>query len=278
VDPVESWNRDLAGWDVPQELLADGAEPSHRFDAGLCNRQTDEGMGTETPSRRRAREALPDGGTVLDVGCGAGAASLSLARTAATVRLPGAPAAVRVVGVDRQEDMLAAFAGRAERVGLPHAEIHGGWPDVASAAPVADVVVCHHVLYYVGSLAPFVLALTGHASRRVVVEMPAEHPMAWLRPLWQRLHGLERPTRPTLDDALGALRQLGLSVELERWSTPSSWRHDDDQFIGHIRRRLCLPAHREGEVRELLLGLGLPSGDRQMATLWWSPPRAASAT
>ena len=40
-------------------------------------------MECETPSHRVAHEALPSGGTLLDVGCGGGAASLPLAPPAA---------------------------------------------------------------------------------------------------------------------------------------------------------------------------------------------------
>ena len=46
------------------------------------------------------------------------------------------------------------------------------WPDVASQAPPADVVVSSHVLYNVPDIGPFLVALHEHARRRVVVETP----------------------------------------------------------------------------------------------------------
>lgn len=259
MDALQGWDEALAGWAIPEVVLAAAPECPYGFGVGLFDRLADEAMRVETPSRRRAREALPDGGTVLDVGCGGGAASLSLA-----------PRVSRAVGVDQQEDMLEAFAARADQLGVAHEEIVGRWPDVADGTPDADVVVCHHVLYNVGSLEPFARALTAHALRRVVVEMTAAHPLAWLHPLWQRLHGLDRPTRPTVDDAVAALRELGLAVELERWDEPSPWRRFGDEITAFVRRRLCLGPDRDPDIRAALEEVGLPD-HRPVATLWWPP-------
>ena len=71
-------------------------------------------------------------------------------------------------------------------------------------------MVCHHVLHNVVDLPPFVRALTAAARRGVVVEMLAEHPMAWLDPLWERFHDLHRPPSATADDAVAVLRELGI--------------------------------------------------------------------
>jgi hypothetical protein len=135
-------------------------------------------------------------------------------------------------------------------------------------------VVCHHVLYNVDDIGPFVLALTARSRHRVVIEIPAEHPLIWHRPLWQRLHGRDRPTTPTVDDAVRALRRLGLACEVDRWfdAASSPRRHYGDALIPHLRRRLCLPAERDPELRQLLVELGLPREGLPMATLWWSSP------
>jgi len=67
-------------------------------------------------------------------------------------------------------------------------------------------VTCHHVLYNVAELGPFVTALTSHARRLVVVELTARHPLTALNPLWERFHGLVRPNVPTACDALACWR------------------------------------------------------------------------
>ena len=267
MDPLRGWDRALTSWAIPEELLAAAPESPYGFGVGLFDRRAEDAMRIETPSRRLAIQALPDKGTVLDVGCGGGAASLPLARHVACV-----------VGVDQQLDMLQAFAARAEKLGVAHQEVHGQWPDVALRTPIVDVVVCSHVFYNVGALEPFVRALTAHARQCVVVEMTVEHPLAWLRPLWQHFHGLERPTRPTVDDAVAALRQIGLVVGVERWGQQSFWKQRGDELIQFVRRRLCLGPDRDSDIRSALDDLGLPPERRQLATLWWSPQAPGERT
>ena len=182
-----------------------------------------------SPSLRRATEALPAGGSVLDVGAGGGAGSLPLA-----------PAAALVMAVDQGAEMLASFAATADRLGVAHREVQGSWPEVAADVEAADVVVCHHVFYNVAELVPFATALSTHARHRVVVEITAEHPTASQRPLWRTLHGIERPTSPTADDALAVLTEMGLEVgheQFERsWQPPSA---DMAHTVAMTRRRLC---------------------------------------
>ncbi|MDP9241458.1 MAG: SAM-dependent methyltransferase, partial [Actinomycetota bacterium] len=87
---ADQWRDELASWAIPDEILAAASESPWGFPVELF-RVADavEPSMPDTPSRRRALEALPAGGSVLDVGCGGGAASLALA-----------PPAGRLVGVD----------------------------------------------------------------------------------------------------------------------------------------------------------------------------------
>jgi SAM-dependent methyltransferase len=226
---------------------------------GLFARAAEEALAARaapSPSVRRALEALPDDGSVLDIGAGGGAASLPLC-----------PPAAAVTAVDQSPGMLAAFAGLAERQGIQHREVEGLWPDVAGEVGPADVVVCHHVLYNVGDLVPFVAALTGRARRRVVVEITADHPQATLNPLWERFHGNVRPTRPTAADAAAVVRDLGLDVSVEEFQAPPRWdhEHDREELVAFTRRRLCLPPELEPEIAAVME----PPGPRTLVTLWW---------
>lgn len=160
---ADRWREELAGWTIPDEILATAPEPPWGFPVELFHA---EAAPADSPSRSRAFEALPLGGSVLDVGCGGGAASFALV-----------PPASSLVGLDSSADMLADYAETAARLEVAHAEVLGSWPDVAAQAPVVDVVACHHVLYNVADLEPFVHALTEHARRRVVVELTARHPL-----------------------------------------------------------------------------------------------------
>jgi SAM-dependent methyltransferase len=206
----------------------------------------------DTPSRTAALALLDGAGTVLDVGCGGGDAAFALVG-----------AVTGVVGVDRQQDMLDLFTAEAAARGLPATTVLGGWPGVAPAAGRADVVVSHHVLHNVVDLPPFLAALTAAARRGVVVEMLAEHPMAWLDPLWVRFHGLHRPPPATDADAVAVLRESGVEPVVVRWERDREPTRDP----AWVARRLCLPAARTGEVAAALVDL--PRRPRTAATLSW---------
>ena len=262
---LDRWREQLEGWTIPEEVLARAPEDLWTFPAELFASKAD-APPADTPSRLRALEALPEGGSVLDVGCGAGAASLALV-----------PRAARLIGVDSLRNMLVEFERRAARAGVSYRTVEGAWPDVVPVEP-ADVVVCHHVLYNVPTLEPFVSQLTAHARGRVVVEMTDEHPIAWTGYLWRRFHGLDRPEGPTAQECAAALRELGIQPKVEEFDEPGGafgFRRKEDA-IAVVRRRLCLPASRDPEVEEAVgdrlverEGFWRVSSRRGLATLWW---------
>jgi SAM-dependent methyltransferase len=260
------WAEELAAWAIPPEILERAPESPWGCPPALFAHAAEEavaaGPEAPSPSTRRALEALPEGGSVLDVGVGGGAASLPLA-----------PPAARITGVDESPRMLAAFAALAERVGVEHSEIQGRWPEAVSRVGPADVVVCHHVFYNAPDLAAFVEALTARARRRVVVELTGVHPQASIDELWRHFHGIERPAGPTPDDAVAVLAELGLDSGLERWEAPSRWSGVPRQeLVAFTRRRLCLPSERDPEV-DAALDASFALGPRPLVTLWW-PGRA----
>jgi SAM-dependent methyltransferase len=267
------WREQLEAWAIPEAILARAPESPWGFPVGLFrSRARRAGERPATPSNREAARFLAPGGSVLDVGAGGGAASLPLAGSAG-----------RLVAVDESPAMVASFLAAAAAAGVPAEAVAGRWPDVAAEVPPADVVVCHHVLYNVADLARFADALTGHARRRVVVELTERHPLVGLGPLWRRFHGLDRPAGPSADDAQAALGELGLQVTRQDWEDEDRLGFDDfDELVAFTRRRLCLPADRDPEVAEALLAAGtrqvggtwVSGGPRRLTTLSW--PGSAS--
>ena len=264
------WREELEGWAVPEPILAAAPEPPYALAVEpLLARAHDALRRPLSSSGRRALEALPEGGVVLDVGVGPGAGSLPLARQAG-----------RIVGVDRSEEMLAHFVSVAEIAGVHVDAVAGSWPEVAELVGDADVVVCIHVLYNVPHLGPFVEALSARARTRVVVELPDRYPWAWARDLWLHFHGIEMPSGPTAELADAAFKELGVTArrEEERRPPEGGFRRAEDA-VAMVRRRLCLPLDRDPEVTELLGRRLARDGDRwwvgpaprAAVTFWWDP-------
>jgi len=270
VSALERWAAQLEAWALPEEIVAQAPEspwgfPVEPFRARAQRAGSDE----PSPSARVALEALPEGGSVLDVGSGAGAASLALV-----------PPAGFVTALDPSERMLEAFEELAAGAGVAHAAVRGSWPDDAGSVESSDVVVCHHVLYNAPALEAFARALSEHARRRVVVEMTASHPRAWMNDLWERFWSLDRPAGPTSDDAEEALREAGIEVRREVWLLPRQGVGPRDAAVASARRMMCLTPERDEEVAEALGDRLWTSGDdrwfignreQPVTTLWWDP-------
>ncbi|HEU4676640.1 MAG TPA: methyltransferase domain-containing protein [Motilibacteraceae bacterium] len=258
---ADRWCDELAAWAIDPDILAAAPESPYALAPGQF-RAADRGAYDPgpVPSRERAREALEEGGSVLDVGCGAGAAALALA-----------PPAARLTGVDEQADMLAAFEVAGHERGIAVSTVQGRWPDVAQQVERAAVVVCHHVLYNVSEIEPFLLALQDHAQRRVVIELTATHPWTPVGPLWQRAHGQPRPDGPTADLAVQVLRELGIEPHVEPFQRTARARPWEEE-VASMRRRLCLPAERDEEVGRWMRELGVLHSDqarREVVAIWW---------
>jgi SAM-dependent methyltransferase len=270
VTAVDRWAKELSAWAIPPEIVAAAPESPYGFPTELF-RTRGERAGAEgiTPTTERALEALPAGGSVLDVGCGGGATSLPLAGRAGAL-----------IGVDAQGDMLDGFLANARQAGVPTAStIHGRWPDASTDVDPADIAVAGHVLYNVADLEPFVRALAQRARRRVVLELTERHPLHWMRDLWLRFHGLTRPEGPSADDARDAIAELGFDPALERWTpAPRAGGFEERaDAVALLRRRLCLSPDREGELEEALGARlqrreGLWSAgptDQPLVTIWF---------
>jgi SAM-dependent methyltransferase len=262
------WRSDLEAWAIPEHITAAVSESPwvlpHKVFARRADRVAARPSG---PSFQREWAALDPPGTVLDVGSGAGAASLPLL-----------PRSSGLTAVDSDVDMLSLLAERAVAAGVTARLIRGQWPEAAAEAGVSDLVTCHHVTYNVQEIAPFLIALTSAARRKVVVEMTGTHPLVTLNALWLRFHGLRRPEGPTADDLLAILAGLGITAGHERWRRPGGADYESFAELADVtRRRLCLPPERAADVAAALRDSGVDPGHpvdlgtsgREVVTIWW---------
>jgi SAM-dependent methyltransferase len=251
---AEKWQSDLASWTIPQEIL-DGAEVAPWIHPPALFQIPEKIW--DSPSHQRAREAMPDGGSVLDIGCGGGVASFAIT-----------PPAAHVIGVDHQREMLDMYQINAADRGVTSEVYEGFWPAIANEVPTADVVTVHHVMYNVGDIKPFIEALNTHARKRVVVELPIVHPMSSWSPGWKHFWNITRPTSPTADDFVSVLQEMGISAHKEEFKGEILLDKQLEEAADYTRIRLCLPKTRLEEVREFLKTNPSPTS-RDLAVVWW---------
>ncbi len=254
---VQQWTADLAQWGIPENIIKQAPASPWIHPPALF--EIPEEI-VDSLSHQRAREALSQTGSVIDVGCGGGMATFAIA-----------PPAARVTGIDHQSSMLDLYAREAALRGLMHTEVLGDWPDVANQVERADVVVCHNVAYNVSKIVPFLKALNDHALKRVVIEIPMEHPLAPMRGLWKHFWDLERPYGPSAQTLFDVVIQSGFSAHLEQWQAPAREPVDFDQHVEFTSVRLCLAPERRGEVANYLRANPAPP-TRSVATIWWDIP------
>jgi SAM-dependent methyltransferase len=251
VGAAQRWAEQLADWAIDPRILAAAPESPYGFPPGLFG----SGRGSAV-TLDVVRGGLP--GSVLDVGCGGGAASVP-------------SGAAELLAVDESPAMLDRY--RAAAGDVPVRTWAGRWPDVAGEVPAADVTVAANVVYNVPDVAECVTALTAHARRRVVVELTDAHPWTSLAPLWRHFHGQDRPDGPTADLFAGVLAELGLAASSTTWQRPDLWRDAEPaEVLAFTRRRLCLPADRDAEIAEAMARLG--AARQPMSTTFWWPGSA----
>jgi hypothetical protein len=260
--PADRWRRMVAERALPQSIRDQAPEREWSLEPERFRWRPDHDRERmDRPSRRRALEALPDGGSVIDIGVGGGASSLGLAAKAGVI-----------TGVDRLPAMLASFEESGRAAGVATRAVLGAWPDVAGDVEPADVVVSHHAIYGVTELEGFLTAMTEHARRRAVLEVSEHFPQSRLRPLWKAFHGVDRPDPRVADEVQAVLVAMGLPVEREDAVVPGRGPDLTPEAVAFARRRLYVGPERDAEIEEFLRALG--RDEHRAAALWW--PGSAS--
>jgi ubiquinone/menaquinone biosynthesis C-methylase UbiE/DNA-binding transcriptional ArsR family regulator len=136
---------------------------------------------------------VPDGATVVDLGCGTGETLLTLA-----------PFCARAIGIDREPSMLAT--ARARLAGHPHVTLHEAVLESLPLPPgTADtalaVLVLHHLAHPAGALTEAARVLAP-AGRLVVVDMQP-HDATALATFGHRHRGFSKEALAALAAATG---------------------------------------------------------------------------
>ncbi len=251
---AEQWKSDLASWAIPEAILNQAVEKPWIHPPALFEIPE---VIKDSLSHQRSREAMPAGGSVLDIGCGGGIASFAIT-----------PPASHVIGVDEQQAMLDLYTANAKKYSVTCETVLGQWPAVAEETPIADVVTVFHVAFNVGEIVPFLTALHSHARKRVVIEVPIVHPMSNMNAGWKHFWDLTRPTVPAAADLVTVLAEMGIKANIEFFESEILLDKKVDGANGFIRRRLCLPEERQGEVDAFIAANPMPER-RKLAVIWW---------
>lgn len=251
---LDKWKKDLQGWSIPEDILNSASENPWIHPPVLF--QLPEKIQASF-SHRIAREALLPKGSVLDIGCGGGIATFA-----------NSDVTNLAIGIDHQKEMIEMYENNAKERAIPVKTIEGFWPEVAGKVETVDVVLCHHVVFNVPEIENFVHELNSHARKRVVIEMPYQHPLSTMNNAWKHFWNLERPVAPTADDFFNILESLGHKPKMKRWQGEMRSGLDQDLAAKFLRIRLCLPEAREVEVKEFMNKYP-ESKERDLATIWW---------
>ena len=200
---------------------------------------------------------MPQGGSVLDIGCGGGVGAFAIT-----------PPAAHAIGVDHQQEMLDLFSQNARERGATSETFLGMWPNLADVTPIADVVTVHHVAFNVGDIVPFLKACDSHARKRVVLEVPIVHPMSNMNEGWKHFWNVTRPTVPAAKDLIDVLREMGIQANIEYFSGEILLDKAVEDATKYLRIRLCLPPDRQGEVDAFFAENPQPRS-RELAVIWW---------
>ena len=154
-------------------------------------------------------ELTPEGGTVLDVGGGAGrfAIPLALRRGASVTVVDPSPSMLEQLDVSVSEVEGVSVTG-----------VNAEWE--SAQVESADMVLCSHVVYGVADIRQFVQKLRDLAHGSVVMVSFVDSPQTGVAPLWEPVYGEVRVNLPALPELMNVLWEMGIYPSV-RMLTPT---------------------------------------------------------
>lgn len=257
------WSENLAKWAIP-----DGIAELTKVSPWKLKPEkfvpTDARSGT--PTVGTVRKLLVDspesyGRSILDIGCGAGGISISVADEANTI-----------TGVDVSREMLDTFENAYLDRGLDARNlklVEGKWPDVSDRVGKASVVVCANVVYNVPYIEEFILALEDHALSAVVIELHERHPHYVANGVWKHFWDVQRPELPTAADLVEIIGSLGIKFNtINFYRDAEGAREIDEELVESMAQRACIGSSRLDELKEFLERNPIDRPGYRL--IWWS--------
>jgi SAM-dependent methyltransferase len=216
-------------------------------------------------------ERMHSSDNVLDVGAGAG-----------RYAIPIAGHVKEVVALEPSAGMGEALLREAEGRHVSNIRlIQGDW--LETEAPVEDVVLCSHVLYFTPDAVPFVRKLNAHARRECIIVIRVDQGGAGLMPLYEQVCCEPQAPEPAFIELYNLLYALGVvaDVQVVEGRHSSSEFESLDQAEASVTQAMA-PATEESraKIRPYLEANLVPGPDgllvikgfpRRVAVVSWSP-------
>ncbi len=259
----DDWERSLAGWAIPDEILNQTSTSPWRL---RPENFAPSAQRANSPTVMKIRELLNratevESRSLMDVGCGAGGVSLAILDEVTSI-----------TAVDVSGEMLESFRRRYHEAGETRVTlklVQGSWLSVAQESGRAGVVVCANVLYNVPNPCEFITRLNDAALIGVVIEIHDHHPHSVANPAWKHFWNIDRPEMPSAGQLIEIIKSLGINPETSSFYRGSEKTLTvDDDLVESIRQRICLDASRDPEVKEFLIEN--PVRQLESRLIWWT--------
>jgi SAM-dependent methyltransferase len=193
----------------------------------------------EDPFFLRVKANVDRSSSVIDVGAGTGRHTVALAQCVA-----------RIAAVEPSAAMLALLREDVERRRLENVEtIASDW--LSAEVEPADFVICSHVLYPIGDIAPFIGKLEAKARRRVFIYTRVDA-MPTDMGLWAEFYGEPLQLQPSHMDLLNALAELAIVPDVEIVQHRFTWTFASiEEAVSQVRNSLCLREDDDAAIAKL---------------------------